>query len=184
MVFEDFYDFAWLPFGSLLKPTWLHFGRVWGTKLGPSWHQIAPKIDPKKQSKNWSHFVSIFGRLLLDFGANLDPNLGEQRFVMLTYVGFWGHLGAKMTPGPPKSLSGSILDRFWTDFKAILEQFSGIGDRFLSSLVIIFRSISGLFVCWFAGWLACWTVVALLGWFVALLLCALLYCWLVGLLLS
>ena len=64
---------------------------------------------------------------------------------------FWGHLGAKIAPGPPKSVSGLILDRFWIDFKAMLEQFSGIGDRFLTSLVIIFRSIPGLFVCWFAG---------------------------------
>ena len=33
--------------GSILEPTWLHFGKVLGAKLGPSWHKIAPKVDTK-----------------------------------------------------------------------------------------------------------------------------------------
>ena len=57
--FEDFYDFACLPFGWLLKPTWLHFGRVLGAKLAPSWHQIAPKIDLRKHQKN-DHLLHRF----------------------------------------------------------------------------------------------------------------------------
>ena len=28
-----------LPNGSILGPTWLHFGTILGPKLGPSWHQ-------------------------------------------------------------------------------------------------------------------------------------------------
>ena len=160
-----------LSVASILQPTWVHFGTVLAPILDPSWLQ--------NSAKNRCHLVSIFGRLFVDIGTKLVPNLGRKMFVLLTYVSFWGHLGAKMAPGPPKSLSGSILYRFWTDFKPILDKFSRIMDRFLSSLVIIFRFISGLFVCWFAGWLACWTVVALLGWFVALLLCALLYCFFV-----
>ena len=31
--------------GSILEPTWLHFGEVLEAKMGPSWHQIAPKLD-------------------------------------------------------------------------------------------------------------------------------------------
>ena len=121
----------------------------------PFWLQVAPKLlktsIAKLFKKKRCHVVEIFCRLLVDFGTKLDPNLGRKRFVMLTYVGFWGHLGAKMAPGAPKRPSGSILDRFWTDVQQFFEHFSGIGDRFLSSLVIIFRSISGLFVCWFTG---------------------------------
>ena len=37
---------------SILVPTWLHFGRVLGAKLEPSWHQIASKADPKNDTKN------------------------------------------------------------------------------------------------------------------------------------
>ena len=36
---------------SILEPTWLHFGRVWGAKLEPSWHQIASKVNPKSEQK-------------------------------------------------------------------------------------------------------------------------------------
>ena len=36
---------------SIWEPTWLHFGRVWGAKLGPSWHQIVPKVDPKNDQQ-------------------------------------------------------------------------------------------------------------------------------------
>ena len=31
--------------GSILAPTWLHFRQVLEAKMGPSWHQIAPKLD-------------------------------------------------------------------------------------------------------------------------------------------
>ena len=31
--------------GSILAPTWLHFGEVLGAKMRPSWHQIAAKLD-------------------------------------------------------------------------------------------------------------------------------------------
>ena len=40
-----------LQLGSILEPTWLHFGRVLGAKMGPSWLQMAPKIDPKNAQK-------------------------------------------------------------------------------------------------------------------------------------
>ena len=31
--------------GSILELTWLHFGQVLDVKMGPSWHQMAPKLD-------------------------------------------------------------------------------------------------------------------------------------------
>ena len=48
-----------LQLGSILKPTWLHFGRVLGVKMEPRWHQIAPKIDPKNDQKN-DHLLDRF----------------------------------------------------------------------------------------------------------------------------
>ena len=136
-----------INFTTKLAPFWDGFGSHFGSKLAPN----CSKNRFQNSSKKRCHVVEIFGRLLVDFGPKFDPNLRRKRFVMLTYVGFWGHLGAKMAPGAPKRPSGSILDRFGTDVRQFFEQFSGIWDRFLISLVIIFRSISGLFFCWFAG---------------------------------
>ena len=49
--------------GSILWPTWLHFGRVLGVKMDPSWHQIASKmalqIHPKNDhilNRSWDQF--------------------------------------------------------------------------------------------------------------------------------
>ena len=39
-------NFLWI-----LEPTWLYFGRGLGVKMGPRWHQIAPKINPKTDQK-------------------------------------------------------------------------------------------------------------------------------------
>jgi len=41
-----------LQFSSILEPTWLCFGTVLGDKMGPRWHQMAPKIDSKIYTKN------------------------------------------------------------------------------------------------------------------------------------
>ena len=37
---------------SILEPTWLHFGRVLGAKMGPSRFQMALDIDPKANQKH------------------------------------------------------------------------------------------------------------------------------------
>ena len=46
-------------FGWILVPMWLHFGRIWGAKMGPSWFQMALNIDPKNNQKN-DHLLSCF----------------------------------------------------------------------------------------------------------------------------
>ena len=119
-----------MAFEANLAPFWDGFGSQVGTKLAPN----RSKNRSKKQSKNLSHFVSTFGRLLLDFGANLEPKSRRKMFVMLAYVGSWSHLGAKMAPGPPQDPPrrppGSILDRFWTDFGPILDRFWIDFERF------------------------------------------------------
>ena len=52
-----------LQLGSILEPTWLHFGRVLGVKMWPSWLQLALKTDPKNDTKN-DH---LWYRLKIDF---------------------------------------------------------------------------------------------------------------------
>ena len=103
-----------LSVASIWQPTWLHFGTVLAPILGPSWLQMAQKIDSKIHQKT----DAILYRFLVDFGTKLDPNLGEPMFVvMLVYVGSWSHLGAKMAPGPPQEAPkpplGPILEPTW-----------------------------------------------------------------------
>ena len=84
--------------GSILDPTWPHFGRVLGAKMGPSWHQIAPKIDLQINQKNdhlsdgsWDRFSSILG-----------PKMAPKRGSKLLFLVFFEALGAILGPrGPP-----------------------------------------------------------------------------------
>ena len=55
---------------SILEPTWLHFWRGLGAKMGPNRF----KNRSSNPSKNWSHFRSLLGPILVDFG----PQLGAQ----------------------------------------------------------------------------------------------------------
>ena len=47
----------------ILETTWLYFGKVWGVKMGPRWHQIASKIDPKINKKDYQ----LWDRPKIDF---------------------------------------------------------------------------------------------------------------------
>ena len=123
MVFKYFYDFACLPFGWLLKPTWLHFGRV----LGAKWHQIASKINIKNHQTNPHILHRFYTDFLLIFASNFDVQGGsnEMGFGALGVV--LGHLGAKMAPRPLQeglgTAFGRFLDRFWSIFGQMLVDF-------------------------------------------------------------
>ena len=142
MVFEDFYDFACLPFGWLLKPTWLHFGRVWGAKLAPSWHQIAPKIDPKNKYKNYH----ILDQLRTDFwwilASNFDVQGGPTNQVLEPMLALGAILGPRWPPELSKRALGPILVDFWTHFGRFLDQCC----RCLDQCSMIFKHIL-IFVC-------------------------------------
>ena len=77
--FLCFCDFCYCLLDGFWKPTWLHFGRVWGAKLAPSWHQIAPKIDPKIYPKS----DRMLHRFFVEFCSNLVP----------TWPPTWGNRG-------------------------------------------------------------------------------------------
>ena len=57
--------------GSILGPTWLHFGLVLAPTLKPNWHQVASKIYPKSKHKN-DHPLD---RQLAPTWPQLGPNL-------------------------------------------------------------------------------------------------------------
>ena len=91
-----------LQFGLILEPTWLDLGRVWVVKMGPGWHQIAPKIYPKIDQQKLSPFGSSQDRFVNDLG----PQLGGSRGVLWGSVGrlfgLLSSLGTKMMPRAPK----------------------------------------------------------------------------------
>ena len=122
MVFEDFYDFACLPFGWLLKPTWLHFGKVLGAKLAPSWHQIAPKIDPKNKLKKYH----ILDQLRTDFwwilASNFDVQGGPTNQVLEPMLALGAILGPRWPPELSKRTLGPILVDFWSHFGGFWDQ--------------------------------------------------------------
>ena len=104
---------------SILEPTWLHFGRVLGAKLGPSWHQIAPKNDPKNNQKT-DH---ILYRFLDDFCSILDPTWtptwGNQRLLCWFMLALGAILEPRWHLDRPRIPPGGPQDRFWTDFGMI-----------------------------------------------------------------
>ena len=115
---------------SIFLPTWLHFGRVLGAKLEPSWYQIVSKVDPKSDTKN-DH---LLGRPKIDFwrifAPTCPPRKGGKCLGFLYIFGLeasWRHLGPKSSP---RGLLGPILedfdlqlDGFWEDLGAYLGQF-------------------------------------------------------------
>ena len=74
---------------------------------------------------DFSMFFAMLAKC--NFRANLTPNLGEQRFVMLVYVGSWSHLGPRWRPEPSKRACGTdfgwFLYQFKMDWGLILDDF-------------------------------------------------------------
>ena len=162
MVFEDFYDFAWLPFGWLLKLTWLHFWTFLAAKLAPSWHQIAPKIDLKNDQKIISFWIasgSTFARFWpptwhLYRGST---RLGFGAFWLLEPS--WGQDGPKTSPrDPPRQILvdfGTQLGGFWDPTWWILDPKLLDFGWILYPTWVIF-GLLGWLTRWLVGWLSSW----------------------------
>ena len=109
--------------GSILWPTWPHFGRVWGVKMDPSWHQIASEmtlqIHPKNDhilNRSWDQFWSILG-------SNLAPKRGPKKSFFDVFLALEPILGPRWPQDPPRALQITILIDFWTNFNRFLNQF-------------------------------------------------------------
>ena len=109
-----------LEFWSILEPTWFDFGRVLGVKMGPRWHQIASRIDPKIDQKNYQ----LLDRPKIDFWSILGPNLGGPGGSVGGPSGdffvSWTSLGAKMCERPSQDPPRPLQDASWDDFLTIL----------------------------------------------------------------
>ena len=98
--------------GSIWEPTCLHFGRVWGAKLG----QDGTKSLQKSIFKLIKKIITFWIALGIDFYGfwppTWPPRGGENVwiFALGTLLGAsWGDLGAQMAPRP---LQNEILDDF------------------------------------------------------------------------
>ena len=108
-----------LHFWSILDPTWLHFGRLLEAKMGPSWLQMAPKVDSKNGTKN-DHLLD---RFKIDFWSILGPNLAPKRCHSSLHFGAFFALGASWAQDapktPPRGLLGAprpLQDASWDRF--------------------------------------------------------------------
>ena len=119
-----------LQFWSILKPTWLYFGRVLGVKMGPRWHQIASKIDSKIDQKN-DH---LFDHPKIDFwtilGPKLAPHRGNQPSHFRCFFDHGALLGSKAPQDPskrplgtPKTFPRDLLRPIFDDFGIQLHGF-------------------------------------------------------------
>ena len=118
-----------LQFMSIWEPTWTHFGRVLDVKMGPSWHQIAPKIDLQIDDKydsisdrSWDRFWSILG-------PNLEPKSAQD-------LPYWSQERPKTPPRPLQDLPKPTQEQskidpksksyFWSVLGSIFVDFSSI----------------------------------------------------------
>ena len=104
---------------SILEPTWLHFGKVFGAKMGPSWDQISPKINLQMYQTN----DIILARSWDQFWASLGPNLAPKRRNFCLQIRAFKVLGTILGPrcpqdppktlqDPPRPLQEALQDRF------------------------------------------------------------------------
>ena len=119
-----------LQLGSILEPTWLHFGKVLEAKMGPSWHQIAPKlalqIDQKIDhisDRSWHRFWPILGTNLEPKTAQDPPSWSQDAAKTLQN-------GAKIRPKlitfnehDPKYPQSRPRTAPWTSFSLIFDGF-------------------------------------------------------------
>ena len=89
--------------GSIWEPTWLHFGRVWGAKLGQDGTKSLQKSIFKSIKKIITFRIALGMDVYRFWPPTWPPRGGENVwiFALGTLLGAsWGDLGAKMAPRP------------------------------------------------------------------------------------
>ena len=116
--------------GSILAPTWLHFGKVFGAKMGLSWHQIGPKLDFQIDQKidyisdrSWDRFWSILG-------LKMGPNRVTKLLLFGVFFVLGAILGLRRPQDPPKSPQDRFLIDFWSIFYWFLIDFWSFFNNF------------------------------------------------------
>ena len=115
-----------------LASLWEGLGSQDGPKLAPNRF----KNDSPNQSKKWSHFESLLGLILIDFGVQLGSQEGAQEIIFRCFCWLlspsWGQDSPKTPQEPSKSrfwsIFGPILIASWTNF-----------IRFFDKILLIFE---------------------------------------------
>ena len=115
--------------GSILEPTWLHFGRVWGSKMGPSWTKSLQK-SIFKSIKKLSLSESLLGPIFIDFGLQNRPQEGAPEITFRHFFSSWSHLGPKIPQDLPKSPQDPPQEHPGLPNTSILEDFAPQLDGF------------------------------------------------------
>ena len=128
---------------SILEPTWLHFGMVLGVKMGPSWHQIAPKIDLQIDQKNDRILNPSWHRFWTILDPNLAPKRGPKKSLFEVILALEAVLGPRWPQDPPRVLprpsqrvSGTDLEPILDDFGWFWNDFSSFFNWFFAPLLI------------------------------------------------
>ena len=122
---------------SILVPTWLHFGRVWGAKLEPNWHQIALKVDPKSNTKN-DHLLDRPKIHFLRILAPTCPPRGGWKCLSFLYISALGALlGPSWAQDRPKPLQKASWDRSSRILTPNLMDFGRIWEPILVDFVLL-----------------------------------------------
>ena len=103
------------------EATWIDFGKALPSQLDSSWHQLAPKPDPKTNPANCNFLES----LLIKSGGILNPNLRPREGVdRCHFKRLLLALGAFLQPRwPQEALQETSRTTSKTDFEAALVVF-------------------------------------------------------------
>ena len=128
-----------LQLGSILEPTWLHFGRVLGSKMRPSWTKSLQKSIFKSIRKIIMFRIAL-GTDFSRFWAPTWLPRGGPRNHFWRFFGLlepsWGQDGPKTLPRahkspqdppktPPRGPLGAMLGPKLVDFRPQVDRFCG-----------------------------------------------------------
>ena len=141
----------------ILVPTWHHFGRILGAKMGPSWSQMALNIDSKNNEKIITFWMALRSSFY-DFGVQLGGSRGGPVGVRRqTFLALGAVLDPRWAPDHPKTSPRRLLGPILKDLG------SQIGGFFVPTWLILegFCIPSWRIFCYCLvgcsnGWLVSW----------------------------
>ena len=153
--------------GSIWDPTWPHFGRVLGAKMGPIWFKMGSKSSSKARQKmirSWMALRSNFDGFWLPNGSQ-EP---RPIFLKIPLNGVWIGLGPQDPPKAPQDPSRRPLGTDFGTQEASQEPsrrpLGAYFQRFLYSFTGKQRAMDGWMDGWMDGCMDAWMDGWMGGW--------------------